>query len=301
MTNVLLRSTALALFGIAGFSSAAAQESGGADQPTTGHEQQAQQTGEQPPIIAVADWNYDQIYANGWSLERLIDDARVFGIEGEEIGDVENVLIGADGKILAVIAEVGGFLDIGDTHVSVPWEQVSFSPALDLIEVPVNEDNVDDYSLFGEWGYYTKTDAEATQVVNDDLLTGPRVWKASEVLDDYALLTGDMAFGYVEDLIFTNDGSLHAVVVEPDAAYAGGPYAFPYYGYSTGWHPGSPYYALPYGEEEVAVIDTFDFDRLSDDIAMQGAGDPAEQPATTGSVETEDLPEETVENGESAN
>jgi hypothetical protein len=242
------------------------------------------ETASQPPVIALNDWNYDDIYSNGWSLERLIENARVYGAEGEEIGDIENVLLSEEGKILAIVAEVGGFIDIGDTHVSVPWDQVTFSPALDLIEVPVDDENVNDYSVFGDWGYFTKSDAEATEVVNEEMITGPRVWKATDLIDDYALLTGSMAYGYVDDLIFTNDGMLHAVVVEPDSTYGAGPYALPYYGYPYGWYPGSPYYRLPYGADEVAVIDTFDYDQLRTDMTMTGtAGD---EPAATGSVET---------------
>jgi hypothetical protein len=281
----LFESAALAiLFGVSAWSPAAAQAGSGAEAQTSA---QSGQSSEQPPIIALSDWNYDDIYSNGWSLERLIENARVYGAEGEEIGEVENVLLSADGRILSIIAEVGGFIEIADTHVSVPWNRVAFSPALDFIEIPVDQENVEEYSLFGEWGYFTKPEAEVTQVVSEDLLTGPRVWKATDLIDDYALLTGSLAFGYVEDLIFTNDGRLHAVVVEPDATYADGPYAFPYYGYAYGWYPGSPYYALPYGRDEITVIDTFDVEEMSDDVAMTGTAGTADEPTTTGSIERE--------------
>jgi hypothetical protein len=295
----LFETTALAIvLGLAAWSPAGAQDASGTEAQASA---QQRQSTEQPPIIALSDWNYDDIYSNGWSLERLIENARVYGADGEEIGEVENVLLSADGKILSIVAEVGGFLDIGDTHVSVPWDQVAFSPALDFIEIPVDQENVEEYSLFGEWGYFTKPEADVTQVVNDDLITGPRVWKATDLIDDYALLTGSLAYGYVEDLIFTNDGMLHAVVVEPDTTYAGGPYAFPYYGYGYGWYPASPYYALPYGEEEITVIDTFDSDRMSEDVAMTGTAGTADQPATTGSIDAQDETEETAEDTDSAN
>lgn len=225
------------------------------------------------PIIALTDWNYDEIYQHGWSLTQLLD-AEVVGDSGEEIGDVENVLIGQDGNILSVIAEVGGFLDIGDTHVAVPFEEVTLGASLDKITVPLDQDNVEDYSVFGEWGYFDLSEADVQQVVNDDLLTGPRVWKASELLDDYAILTGGIGYGYVDDLIFVEGGRLHAVIVDPAVGYGPGPYAYPYYGYAYGWHPGASFYDLGYTEDEIAVIDTFDPDR------MQGA-------MATGSVETD--------------
>jgi sporulation protein YlmC with PRC-barrel domain len=246
------------------------------DAKTGGSEMQAQ-SGEQQdaPIIALNDWNYDEIYQNGWSLTKLMD-ADVVGESGEEIGDVENVLLNQDGKILSVIAEIGGFLDIGDTHVAVPFDKVEIGADLDKITVPVNQENVEDYSVFGEWGYFDASEAGTQKVVNDDLLTGPRVWKATELLDDYAVLTGGIGYGYVDDLIFVDGGQLHAVVVDPAADYGPGPYAYPYYGYAYGWYPGAPNYDLRYSKDQVAVIDTFDPEQ------MQGADNMA-----TGSVDND--------------
>lgn len=45
-----------------------------------------------------------------------------------------------------MVAEVGGFWDIGDTHVAVPWAQVDVQ-SYDRIVVPVTEETVDDYQL----------------------------------------------------------------------------------------------------------------------------------------------------------
>jgi hypothetical protein len=58
-------------------------------------------------VVSSTDWNYDELYADGWRGEELIDTA-VYGPTGEEIGEVENVIIGPDNKILSIIAEVGG-------------------------------------------------------------------------------------------------------------------------------------------------------------------------------------------------
>ncbi len=37
----------------------------------------------------------------------------------EEIGEVSDIVMSRDGKIVGVIAEVGGWLDIGDSHVVI--------------------------------------------------------------------------------------------------------------------------------------------------------------------------------------
>ena len=44
---------------------------------------------------------------------------------GKEVGEIEDLLIGQDGKeVTAVIAEVGGFLGIGQRKVAVPLDSV---------------------------------------------------------------------------------------------------------------------------------------------------------------------------------
>jgi sporulation protein YlmC with PRC-barrel domain len=242
-----------------------------------------QSTQAAPPVLALRDWTYDDIYANGWSAEQLLDNAEVVDVEGEGVGSVENILIGEDGRILSVIAEVGGFLDIGDTHVSVPWDQVQISPDMDTIQIPVDDDTVDEYSIYGEWGYYTQADAAVTNVVNDDLTTSPSVWKATELLDDYAILSGNMSYGYVRDLIFTQEGELHAVVVNAAADLGGGTYAYPFYGYGYGWTPADRAYDLQYGRDDLPVIKTFDYGKMrgSDELAEQQSSSGSDQSTTT--------------------
>lgn len=229
---------------------------------------QAQQ--DQPAIISPNEWNYEALYTGGFRGEQLLD-ADVYGAEGaeanEEIGDVENVILDQNNRIIAVIAEVGGFWDIGDTHVAVPWEQVTLLQ--DGVRVPVNEENVEEYGLFRDHSYFTLEDAQQTRVVDDDLTTGPRSWKLSDLIDDFAVLRDGQSYGYVDDVIFDRQGQLQAVVVEPDVAYgARGPYAYPFYGYNVGWDPGYDYYQLPYTEQEVAGFEPFQYEAMQNDVLV---------------------------------
>lgn len=75
-------------------------------------------------VIALSEWNYDTLYDESGMTAHALMDTEVFGPDGEEIGNIENVLLNDSNEIAAVIAQVGGFWDIGDTHVLVPWEQV---------------------------------------------------------------------------------------------------------------------------------------------------------------------------------
>lgn len=53
-----------------------------------------------------------------------IDDAEVLDRSGNEIGDVDKVVRGEDGKTYAVIS-VGGFFDVGDKDIAMPLDRLS--------------------------------------------------------------------------------------------------------------------------------------------------------------------------------
>lgn len=53
-----------------------------------------------------------------------LDDMDVVNAQGDEIGEVEDVLM-EGGEIAGVAVEVGGFLGIGDKTVVVPLDQLS--------------------------------------------------------------------------------------------------------------------------------------------------------------------------------
>lgn len=59
------------------------------------------------------------------------------GPDWNDIGEIEDVILDRDGKMIGVVAEVGGFLDIGDKHVLIPIEDVRLSPVDDKTYVVV--------------------------------------------------------------------------------------------------------------------------------------------------------------------
>ncbi|MEX2479995.1 MAG: PRC-barrel domain-containing protein [Gammaproteobacteria bacterium] len=262
-----------------GFSTCAAAAGWAQQDQTEAQDQQTQQqVGQEPEIIALDTWNYDELYADGWSLEEFVDEAEVRGPGGDEIGDIENVVFDEKNRITAVIAEVGGFWDITDTHVAVPWDEVEVGAGLEYVQIPVTEETVEDYPIYGEYSLFTEDAANNTRVVDDELATGPRLWKATEVLGDYALLADRAGYGYVEDLIIDDQGMVDAIVVSAASRYGPGSYAYPFYGYGYGFEPGDPWYDLRYDDSDVADLETFDEDRLDDDREA-AADDDQEQAA----------------------
>ncbi|RBI69403.1 hypothetical protein DQ400_01560 [Vreelandella sulfidaeris] len=116
---------------------------------------QAQAQEDSGNVTAISEWNYDTLYEEGGMTAENLMDTEVFGSGNEEIGSVENILLNDQNEIVAIIAQVGGFWDIGDTHVLVPWEEVDVN--VDGVSIPVTEDNADEYGVFQE-DYVTKED-----------------------------------------------------------------------------------------------------------------------------------------------
>ena len=216
-------------------------------------------------VIQLSDWRADDLYLGGLSVDEMMDEMEVYGPTGEEIGSVENVIFTNDGKVLSLVAEVGGFWDMFDTHVNVPWNEVNYSVEGQII-IPVTEENVEDYSTW-ETGYLTPAEAASgVEVVDDDLETSPGLFRATDLMGDYARVRGGDAdsfanYGYVNDLII-KDGQLQAVVVSPDSGYGvTGPYAYPYYGW--GWNTGRPYYDMPYNRDQALGAQRLDYNRFA--------------------------------------
>jgi hypothetical protein len=53
-----------------------------------------------------------------------LEDMDLYGPNGEEIGEVEEVLANGSGKPVAVAAEVGGFLGVGEKAVTIGLDQL---------------------------------------------------------------------------------------------------------------------------------------------------------------------------------
>lgn len=213
-------------------------------------------------VIALRDFDSDDVYDGGFSIEYVMEDMAVYGRQGDEIGSVENVVFSRDGELLALIAEVGGFWDMFDTHVSVPWSEVTIDSSQRLT-IPVTEENVEEFSVLKADILRGETVSEDVELVEEDFIAGQNLFRASELIGDFARIRaedGYVDYGYVDDLI-VKDGRIATVVVNSGAGYGGpGPYAYPYY--RDAWRPGSPYYDMPYSSEEVIEAQRVDYSRF---------------------------------------
>jgi sporulation protein YlmC with PRC-barrel domain len=72
-------------------------------------------------------------------VERLIG-KDVYGMSGNDVGEIENLLIDPNGRVQAAIIEFGGFLGIGDNEVAVPWDQLKITA--DRVMINMSEEQI---------------------------------------------------------------------------------------------------------------------------------------------------------------
>lgn len=211
---------------------------------------------------SLEEWNYDALYQQGGIRADALLNAKAIGAEGKAVGTIKNAILDEENQVVTLIAEVGGMWDSGDRHVSIPWDEVELTR--EGVRVPVREDNLEDYNLFDDEyvddAYIFKGDLAQTTQVEGDVMTGPRIWKITDILDDFASLGEDTGVGYITDALFTRDGVMQAIVVTPSSnEFGSGPRAYPFYGQPDDWQPGAMHYELPYARESLTGLPAFDY------------------------------------------
>ena len=193
--------------------------------------------------VDITTWNARSL-EDGWSARQVLGED-VYGAEGDVVGEVEDFIVGPDGDIRKVVVEGGGFLDFGDKHLAVPWDDVERVGG-GGIATGLMDDNLEDFGLFENV---------------DDMPADPPNFRLHNLLNDYVTADG-VGYGTVDDVVFGEDDRIEAVVVEPayGYGYGRGPYALPYE--RDTYQPFTPYYRTPYDIQELAEIRPFDYREL---------------------------------------
>lgn len=211
-------------------------------------------------VVDLAGYSYEDLYAEGMSARSVYEAMDAVDSTGEEIGQVEDMIIDRDGNVIAVIAEVGGFWDIGDTHVSVPFQDVEFTEF--GVTLPVSEETINDFTIFNaDYLAGAEASGEVVQQI-DDAEVAPSFYRLSEVIGDYARVSDNDTFrnyGYVRDAVI-REGRVDALIINPDLGYGMTGYrAYPYYGANYGYNPYDRYYDMPYDATEAVDLEEFDY------------------------------------------
>jgi sporulation protein YlmC with PRC-barrel domain len=230
------------------------QQSGSKSQQSS--QQQQSQSQQQ-----LTQWDVSRLYRNTWSAEEMLD-IEVRGAKGEKIGEVEDIIVGADGTISQLVVEVGGLLEVGDQHIGVPWKDVKIAKEMGWIEVPLREVENGTYSLHGRVPQ------------GEEVAAASKAWRVNELIGDYASLENVARYGMVTDVIFSDQGKAQGVIIDRAAGTwgAAGWYGYPYAGY----YPGLVY-PLPYASAEVGDYARFDYVQLSQESQYSNAGNKRAQ------------------------
>ena len=88
-----------------------------------------------------------------------------------------------------------------------------------------------------------------------------RSWRVREFIGDVVALKDAPSYGVVDDVVFGDDGDIVSVMVRPNYGYgyAGGMYAYPYYGADYGWRPGLGHYNLPYSSGDIRDYESYPY------------------------------------------
>src|SRR3954453_11975102 len=69
-----------------------------------------------------------------------LEEMEIYGANGEEIGEVDDVLVDASAKPVAISADVGGFLGVGEKGVVIGLDQVTADG--DHLKVNMTKDQI---------------------------------------------------------------------------------------------------------------------------------------------------------------
>ena len=100
------------------------------------------------PVLTSAAWADSNTTTTTTQSQMQIDADSLLGVdvvnaEGETIGEVDNVVIDADGQVRHVIVGVGGFLGMGEKNVALPWDQIVLAADGESVTVPYTKDQLD--------------------------------------------------------------------------------------------------------------------------------------------------------------
>jgi hypothetical protein len=77
-----------------------------------------------------------------WRADTLFG-MSVTNLAGENIGNVDDLLIAQDGVIEGVVVSIGGFLGIGEKHVALGWDEFEVDEAQDVVLVDLTRDQME--------------------------------------------------------------------------------------------------------------------------------------------------------------
>lgn len=175
-------------------------------------------------LIPLSMLDFEPVDRDLWSGLDMLG-ADLLDRSGEDIGDVEDVLVTFDGWTVALVVELDELLQFDETMLTIPLSVLEPMPEQNAVRAPVAVDALEMYSAFDVRTLTAEIVSDRVAAVADDdldaVVTGTDVFLLEEsLLGGYAPLDGD-AFGYVHDVLFSMEGLVDAVVISAARGPAG--------------------------------------------------------------------------------
>ncbi|CTQ51162.1 PRC-barrel domain protein [Jannaschia donghaensis] len=83
------------------------------------------------PIYSVSEGYEEESWMGDDVESAYSNDTMGYGNDLRQIGEIEDIILDRSGQMIGIVAEVGGFLDIGDKHVMLRVDDVRLVPVDD--------------------------------------------------------------------------------------------------------------------------------------------------------------------------
>jgi sporulation protein YlmC with PRC-barrel domain len=101
--------------------------------------------------------------ADKLTTEQDLMDTTVYGANDENIGEISDVVLNKDGKVDAVVIDVGGFLGMGEKKVAIAFDKLQFMADKDgkkYVYTPFTKEQLDKATAYDEASFAENRDKQ---------------------------------------------------------------------------------------------------------------------------------------------
>jgi sporulation protein YlmC with PRC-barrel domain len=133
---------------------------------------------------------------------------------GDNVGEIESVVIDQDGKVRYVIAGVGGFLGIGEKNVALEWEDLTISENGEKVVTAATKDQL---AALPEHKYPETVKPGSVYPYDEAVRTNPTLEEATApAAGILGIAASDLVGAKVENANGDNIGEIHEVLLSSE-------------------------------------------------------------------------------------
>ena len=167
---------------------------------------------------------------------RQLMDKEIVSPQGEELGSVDDFMIGQDGRIKYVILKSGGFIGIGEDEFTIPWNAIQAQKENQLV-ANISKSEIEKYTKEEkksaekeaeqqkqmakseksqqEEGMKTAQQKQQQQQKTGKEVQGMQATRARDLLDKKVMSKDDKELGTADNIYISEEGKAMFVIVNP--------------------------------------------------------------------------------------